>query len=237
MFEKRDWIKNIPLFNVFLALIFLAAMVFVTVRYGPSLTGLMSSPDNFRELLNSYGYRSVLVFILLQILQVVVAAIPGEVVQLAGGYIYGTFAGTVYLVAGVIIGSVIVFYASRLIGYPLVKVFVKEESLKRLEFLVNSSKSEAAMFVLFLIPGLPKDILTYIAGLTPVAPLRFIIIATVGRFPALLASAYIGANLQERNYTIVIILSAAAVVLFLAGVFLRDRIIDKVQSLVNSKRQ
>jgi uncharacterized membrane protein YdjX (TVP38/TMEM64 family) len=91
------------------------------------------------------------------------------------------------------------------------------------------------MFVLFLIPGIPKDILTYIAGLTPVKPVKFLMIAVVARLPALFVSCYIGANLQERNYAVVIAASIAAILLFIAGVFLKDRVIDGVQRIIRRR--
>ncbi len=91
------------------------------------------------------------------------------------------------------------------------------------------------MFILFLIPGLPKDILTYIAGLTPIKPLRFFAIITVARFPALLVSSIMGSNLQEQNYTTVIIISVAALALFVAGVLLKDKIINRMQQLTHKQ--
>jgi uncharacterized membrane protein YdjX (TVP38/TMEM64 family) len=169
------------------------------------------------------------------VLQIVVAAIPGEVVQIAGGYIFGTLAGTLYLMTGVVLGTLIVFYASRMLGYPLVRVFVSESRLEKFGFIINSGKSEIAVFVLFLIPGLPKDVITYVAGLTPIKPLRFIALATLGRLPALFASAFIGANLQQKDYYTVFVLSALAVVLFFAGIILKDRIIELLHNILNPR--
>lgn len=222
--------------NIVLIAGFLAVLVFAAVRYGPEITRLASKPEQFREVLNSYGWQGVLIFMLIQLLQVVIAAIPGEFVQLAGGYIYGTWLGTLYSLTGIVAGSVIVFYVARLLGFPLVKTFVSQKNLEKFDFMMNSSKSEIAMFILFLIPGIPKDILTYIAGLTPVKPLRFFVIITVGRLPALLASSYIGYNTQKGNYLVVIILSAAALVLFTAGILFKDKIINKVQSIGQAKK-
>lgn len=203
----------------------MALVTIATIKYGPYIVKIAGKPEQLRDILNGYGWKGGLVFILLQILQVVVAAIPGEVVQLAGGYIYGTWLGTLYSLTGIVTGSVIVFYTSRLLGYSLVRIFVSQKSLDRFDFIINDEKSEIAMFLLFLIPGIPKDVLTYIAGLTPIKPLRFFVIITIGRLPALLASSYIGYNTQKGNYLIVIILSAAALILFTAGVLLKDRII------------
>jgi len=228
----KDNRKKLAMYFV-LIVCFLMLIVYLAVRFGPRLTVLAADPGSLSEMLNSYGWKGILVFIAIQVLQVVVAAIPGEVVQIAGGYIYGTWLGTLYSMAGIFLGSILVFFTARLLGYPIVKLLASQEQLDRFRFMINNNKSEAAMFVLFLIPGIPKDILTYIAGITPVKPLRFFVIIIVGRLPALLASSYIGHHTQEGNFRIVLILSAIAVVLFLAGLLLKDRIIDGIHHLTN----
>ena len=182
MNEKKKLYKLI--LNIVLIIGFLAGMVFVTIKYGPMVTEFARKPEQMRNTLNSFGWKGVLIFMLLQVLQVVVAAIPGEITQLAGGYIYGTWLGTLYSLSGIVLGSVLVFYVSRLLGYSLVKTFVSKKNLEKFDFMINSNKSEITMFLLFLIPGIPKDILTYLAGLTPIKPLRFFIIITIGRLPA-----------------------------------------------------
>ena len=207
---------------------FLGILIYLAVRFGPQITALTREPEKLRTLLNSYGWKGILVFMGIQMLQVVVAAIPGELVQLAGGYLYGTWLGTLYSLTGIVLGSVFVFFVARLLGYPLVKLLVSPEHLKKFNFMINSEKSEIGMLILFLIPGIPKDILTYIAGITPIKPLRFFAIITVGRLPALLASSYIGSSTQKGNYGIVIILSAASIILFAVGILMKDRIISKI---------
>ncbi len=221
--------------NILLAAIFLAGIAFVTIKYGPSITKLASKPQELKDQLNSFGWRGVLVFMLLQALQVIVAAIPGEFVQLAGGYLYGSWLGTLYSLAGIFTGSVIVFFVARFLGYPIVKTFVSQKNLDKFNFMMNSNKSETVMFLLFLIPGIPKDILTYIAGLTPIKPLRFFVIITLGRLPALFGSAVIGSSTQQGNYLLVIILSAGAILLFAAGLLFKDKIIDKLHELTGNK--
>lgn len=220
---------------IVLIIAFLGVIAYLGVRFGPEITELAREPESLARLLNSYGWKGVLVFIGIQILQVVVAAIPGEFVQIAGGYIYGTWLGTLYSITGIFLGSVIVFSIARLIGYPVVKLAVSDTQIEKFNFLINSNKSEAALFLLFLIPGIPKDIVTYIAGITPVKPLRFFVIILIGRFPALLGSSYIGHSTQKGNYLVVIVLSVAAVILFVTGLLLKDRIIHKMHQI--SKRK
>ncbi len=216
---------------------FLAVVTYIGIKFGPKITQLARNPEELREWLNSFGWKGIIIFIGLQVLQVVVAAIPGEFTQLAGGYLYGTFFGTLYSLAGIVLGSVIVFYAARLLGYPLVRLLVSQKQLEKFSFMVNNSKSEAAMFILFLIPGIPKDILTYIAGITPVKPLKFFVIITIGRLPALLGSSFIGHNTQLGNYGIVIAVSAVAAILFFLGLFFRDRIINWTHKLIKRNKE
>jgi len=225
-------VKFSTILNIVLVVLFLALTTFITIKYAPYITGLIKQPDKFRNILASYGSVSVLVFLFFQVLQVVVAAIPGEVVQLAGGYVYGTFFGAVYSCLGILIGAITVFYIARLLGYKLVRTFVSAKTLEKFNFLINSPKSEIAMFILFLTPGLPKDFLAYIAGLTPIKPLRFFTILTVARFPSILGASYIGAHLQERNYMHAIVVSAVALVFFVAGILMRDRVVSWVHRLL-----
>ncbi|HOJ81403.1 MAG TPA: hypothetical protein PLG72_11200, partial [Clostridiales bacterium] len=115
--ESKKWKVA---FYIFLIAAFASVTTYAGIKLGPRVTELARKPEEFRDWLNSFGWKGVLVFIGVQVLQVVVAAIPGEVTQLAGGYLYGTFFGTIYSLAGIVLGSVIVFYAARLLGYPLV---------------------------------------------------------------------------------------------------------------------
>src|SRR5512136_2414185 len=153
--------KPFPVAQAAMAIIFLALLTYVSIKFGPTLTRLLRRREDFREFIRSYGAWSALAYIFTQAAQVVIFFIPGEIVQIAGGYIFGTILGTVYSVTGIFLATVIVFFATRLIGYSLVKVVVPSKELEKFAFLANSPKSEIAMFVLFLVPGVPKDVLTY----------------------------------------------------------------------------
>ena len=211
--------------NIIMAVIFVVVVTYISVKYGPRITKLASSPQEMRELITSYGWTGVLVFMGIQVLQVVIVIIPGEFVQMAGGYIFGAWAGALFSMAGIMAGTVIVFYVSRLLGYSLVRTFFPEKSLNKFKFVMNSNKLEIAMLVLFLIPGFPKDMLSYIAGITPIKPLRLFAVVFVGRLPGLIASSFIGQTTQRGNYTALIILSAVAVVLFVVGLLNKDRLL------------
>jgi uncharacterized membrane protein YdjX (TVP38/TMEM64 family) len=212
--------------NVILASLFVGAIVYVTIRFGPELTRFVSDPHKFREYVLSFGPWSAIIFMLFQVLQVVIAVIPGEPVQIAGGYIFGTVLGTVYSTIGITIGYIIVFTGVKLFGYPLVKKLVSKKELEKFSILMNSSKLETTIFLLFIIPGIPKDILVYIAGLTPIKPTLFFIIITFARTPAMLGSSFIGAEIQSDQYIIAVIVSVIASILFVLGYIYKQRIID-----------
>ena len=214
--------------DIVLLIAFIAVIIFLTIKYAPYITELARKPDEFRDVILSYGYFGVFVFIFIQVFQVVVAAIPGELIQIAGGFVYGAWLGTLYLSIGVVIGTLAAFYAARLFGYSLIKKIVAEDKLARFKDMMESKKADLVISVLFLLPGLPKDFLVYVGGLTPVKPMKFIVITTIARLPALFFSAYIGENIQEQDYVRALVISIIAVVLFLLGVINRERIFKRI---------
>lgn len=220
--------NKVPVLNIVMSIVLTFVLIGVAVKYSPVVMKVIDEPSRFRDMIHSYGYYGVFVFLFFQVLQTVIAPIPGEVVQIAGGYIYGAWLGTLYLLIGAALGSVVAFYASRVLGYPLVKAFVPEEKIQKFIQLMQSQKAEMVTFILFLLPGLPKDILCYIGGLTPIKPLRFFIITLTARFPALFISVYIGSNLQEKNYIFTAIILAIAVLLSFIGFFYKDKVIEKI---------
>jgi uncharacterized membrane protein YdjX (TVP38/TMEM64 family) len=215
--------------NFIVLLIFIVLVTFIGFKYFAQIYQLISEPEQFKNLLLSYGQANVLIFIFFQVLQVVVATIPGEFVQVAGGYIYGTIAGTFYSALGIMLGYFLVFFISRAIGYPLVKVFVSKDKIEKIKNLIQTKRSDALLFLLFFIPGIPKDFLVYAAGLTPIESGKFFIIVALARFPALFGASFIGANIEQQNYLAVAITFGISIVLFIAGFLLKDRFLSAVE--------
>lgn len=218
--------------DIALSAVFVGIIIYLTVVFGQKFTKMAAEPEKLHDMLNTFGWKGILLFIALQTLQVVVAALPGQFIEIAGGYIYGPWLGTLYSLAGIIIGSVIVFCVAKFLGYRIVKLVASKEQLDKLSFMINSEKSEIGVFILYLIPGLPKDVFTYIAGITPIKASNFFIVMMLGRLPALFGSAYIGSSMQEGNYLAAIIVGVAAVILFVAGLLLKDKIIAKIRKLI-----
>jgi uncharacterized membrane protein YdjX (TVP38/TMEM64 family) len=219
--RRQVWIRSAALATV------IAVLATAAIAYAPAITRLIANTARFAEYLKSFGIWGVAVFMLIQAVQVIISPIPGELTQLAGGFVYGTAAGSIYSSLGIMGGAIAAFFIARLFGYPLIRLLAPAKVLDKFNFLINNPKAELGILVLFLIPGVPKDILTYIAGLTPLKPLRFFIASTVARFPGILLSSFIGAHVESKDYTEVIVASLGAIVLFIIGVLFQDRIIQR----------
>lgn len=199
----------------------------LTIKYLPYIIEITTSLDKFRDYIVSTGRLGAFLFIFFQILQTVIAPIPGEVIQVTGGYIYGVPLGLIYTTLGLMIGGIIAFYFTRLIGASFIEKLIKKKKSNWLLDIMNSKKFSVILFVFFIIPGFPKDFLIYVAGLTPIKPLRFFGILFVSRFPWLLASVGIGSNIHYGNYVSTIIISLIALTSFVLGIIYKDKLISK----------
>ncbi|SHF60332.1 SNARE associated Golgi protein [Desulforamulus putei DSM 12395] len=131
--------RNIFVRNIVLAILFIGIIVFISLKYTPFIMSTISNTEKFRDYILSYGITGTFVFMGFQISHIVIPVIPGEFVQIAGGYVYGVVLGSALLLIGTIIGTTAVFYLSRMIGYPIVNIFVSKERLEKFSFLSNSS--------------------------------------------------------------------------------------------------
>ncbi|MDD4803530.1 MAG: VTT domain-containing protein [Syntrophomonas sp.] len=222
--------KKLPWLNLVLALGFISFLIYFSFKYAPGITELTRNTEQFRDLILSYGKKGALIFISFQIIQIIIPIIPGEVVQIAGGYVYGTLIGVIYIIIGTLAGTALAFCAARIIGYPIVKILVKPVKITKFKAVLATRKSESLIFIMMLMPGFPKDALVYIAGLTPIKPIRFMIISILARIPAQIGCVFIGSNIHQKDYTAVIIVVAITVV-FIALAFIFRRFVLPVKRL------
>jgi uncharacterized membrane protein YdjX (TVP38/TMEM64 family) len=175
--------------------------------------------DRVTRVLDSLGPWSFAGFLLLQVVQVVAAPIPGEVAGFLGGYLYGPFLGTVLNTVGLTLGSIVAFLLSRTFGRPAVDRFVDPKTMDRFDFLLHH-KVAFLVFLLFLLPGFPKDYLCYILGLGHLSLLEFVVIGASGRLLGTVMLTFGGSFLRQQKYVELSLLTGAAlVVLFLALVY------------------
>ncbi len=201
------------------------------VYYSPQILNILSSMDNFRDYIRSTGHWGPAVFMFFQVLQVVIAPIPGEVVQIAGGYIYGTALGSLYITLGMMIGSAIAFYFTRFIGRSFIERLLEKKNYKWMSLINDEKKLSAFLFIFFIIPGLPKDLLVYVAALTPIRASRFFILTLVGRLPWIVASVAVGSTIHMEQYGTTIVLSVISVVAFVVGYIYKDKLIQLFSGL------
>lgn len=196
--------------------IFLLATAAVAWFVGRPMIHFARRPELFRAWVESHGVWGPVAYAAMVFLQVIVAVIPGEPLEIVGGYAFGAWWGTVLCLIGAALGSAAVFALVRRWGAPLVEVFFPPEKLERLRFLRRTSpKRTAVLWLIFTLPGTPKDLLSYFAGLTDLGWGAWMLIATVGRLPSILTSTVGGDALGEANYTLAIV--AFALALAVAG--------------------
>ena len=171
---------------------FVLLLVFLAVYVGGPFVKTLRDPAAFRTWVNARGLWGKVLFVGMTALQVIVAFIPGEPFELAAGYAFGAVWGTVLVWIGLVLGSTIVFLFVRKVGVKAVEVFFPRERIDSLKFLKDEKKLNAAAFLLFFIPGTPKDLLTYAAGLTKIRLLPWVLITSVARLPSIVTSTISG---------------------------------------------
>ncbi|MCR2027068.1 TVP38/TMEM64 family protein [Anaerotruncus colihominis] len=180
----------------------------------------------FQEWINSLGFGGWLVVLGIQIFQIVVAFIPGEPVELIAGVLYGAWGGLATCLLGVVLASSAIFFTTRRFGQRLVVRIFGQKKVDEFKFLNNAQKVETVTFILFLIPGTPKDMLTYLAGISKIKPSRFLLLSTFARIPSIITSTLMGATMSRGNW-----ITAALVFLFtlaigLVGLLYKQKIMD-----------
>lgn len=211
---------------VTVVLIILAYLIWDVVADGP-LTTLFSNRQKLIDFVESVGLFGPVIFILLQVLQTIVAPIPANVVGLIGGLIFGWW-GVLWTTIGLAIGSFVVFIISRTFGQPLVEKIFKKDVIKRFDFLVESNGS-LAFFIIFLIPGLPDDIVCYLAGLTKIPISKLMLMIVVGRMPAIIMTNMLGNGVGAWSSEVVFGLATACVLVLILLFVFRERVMKFIR--------
>lgn len=214
---KRNgtWIK------ILACLLILGALTFILYKSG-ALKFFMSK-ERITAFLDSLGPLSFVGFILLQAAQVVVAPIPGEVTGFIGGYVYGPYLGVLLSTAGLVLGSFLAFSLSRYFGRPFVERFIDPATLQRYDYVLHH-KGLFLIFLLFLIPGFPKDYLCFILGLGRLSTVEFLWVSSVGRLFGTILLTLGGQYIRHDQYKSFYILLGVAILVILLVLFYRERL-------------
>lgn len=218
-YQRRDIIK----FIILVILIVTAGII--TIKLLPWIISLKdeASREQLTEWIKSFGIWGWLVALGIQIMQVVIAIIPGEPIEIIMGMIYGTVGGMLTCLFGVLIGTIMIFYMVKGLGYGFVTAVVSEEKLHRFKFMQTATRLDLVIFILFFIPGTPKDLLTFFVPLTPIKPMRFFLISTVARIPSVVSSTFLGASINRGNWIIALIVFILTGVVGIAGIIINDK--------------
>lgn len=181
----------------------------------------------FRQRVDSLGAAGLIALLALQYFQIIIAFIPGGAVQIAAGVILGAWGGLALCLFGSCLATGTVFWLVSRYGRGAVKKFVGERELKAYKFLEDEKRLERLVFIMFLIPGAPKDALTYIFALTKIPLARFLLISTVARAPAMATSLVAGESITSGDWGRALFMFCVMTLFGAAGLFFHGRLKEK----------
>lgn len=184
--------------------ILLVLFISLYIRFGESILHIVSEPDRFKAWIEQFGIWDEVIFILIRSAQTVVKFIPAEPLEIASGYVWGAVGGTFYCLVGNIIGTIVILFLTKKYGKKLVDYFVPVKNQKIIYYFKDSKKIYWIILLLYLIPGSPKDGITYMAGLLQIKTIPFLLITAIARIPSIASSAICGelAAMQEYKLSI-----------------------------------
>lgn len=191
--------------------------------------------SNISNRLDDFKGFAFIPLILLQIIQIVICIIPGQPIQFASSYLYGVLGGFLISLVGAFIGTVITYYLAKFLGNDALHVIFGEEKVKSYVRKLNSSRAYVIIFLLYLIPGIPKDVTSYIAGISNIRLRPFIFLSILGRSPGVLESLLFGTFLAHRNYFGIAMLIIASIIILLICYIKRDVLLKFIDSYEDSE--
>lgn len=208
-------------------IIFIVFSALVGWFIGKPLFQYVDEPEAFKNWVSGYGMWSWLICIGMMVLQIVIAIIPGGALEIGAGYAFGIVEGSILCIIGSIIGCALVFWFVRVFGVKLVEAFFSLEKIRSLRFLKDEKKRDILAFIIFLIPGTPKDLLSYFMGLTDMKMSKWLFISTIARTPAIVVSVMGGDALGSKKYEVAIIVLVVITLISVVGMVFYKKLCKK----------
>lgn len=189
------------------------------------------SVDDVVLFLQQHEKESIPIYLGLQVLQIVICVIPGQAFQIAAGYMYPFFLALLLAMSGAVIGTAITFFLAKLLGRDFLHLFFGEDKMSYYIARLNSKKAYTLVFFLYLIPGIPKDVVSYASGASEMRFKPFIILSSIGRLPGMAGSLLVGNLLEGEHYVGFFVVVLLAVIAFILCVIFRHKInqwLDKI---------
>ena len=212
-------------------LLFLALMLLLTALVLPYIR-ILAQPeyqDEIQSWVKASGFWGLAAVFLLQVAQVIAAFVPGEPVELLAGVLYGVLGGLALCLAGCVCATCLVFALARRYGKKVTDLLFSPEKLSRWQWMQDREKSDLVIFLLFFLPGTPKDMLTYIVPLTRMKLSEFLTISLIARFPSVISSIIGGDFFGNGKYLEGIILFLATGAVSVTGMLIYRLILKKRQ--------
>jgi uncharacterized membrane protein YdjX (TVP38/TMEM64 family) len=191
---------------------------------------LFSDRNQIRQFISSFGSSAPLIFMLIQILQVLLAPVPGEATGFIGGYLFGAVPGFIYSSIGLTLGSWLNFMVGRFLGERYVRKLIPAHQFEKIDGKIKR-QGVIVLFIMFLFPGFPKDYLCLVLGLSTLPVKIFVLLAGIGRIPGTFVLSLQGAFLYEENYVLLGVLIGACLILASICYAYRERIYLWVENL------
>ena len=203
--------RNIKIFKLTILILVIILLICITAYLIPIMKDISTTEGRikFKDTVNDTGIIGMLTLFGLQFAQVFLFILPGEPIEILSGMCYGALGGYLFITISVFVITALIFFLVRMLGRKFVYEFCNKEKVEKIEkskIFQNPKKIEWIMAILFMVPGTPKDLLIYIAGLLPIKPLRFILISTFARFPSVVSSTLVGSNLIAGDWKSCIII-------------------------------
>lgn len=189
----------------------------------------VNSVEKVQRLLNDNKAYSIPIYILAQIIQIVICIIPGQWLQMGAGLAWGVLPGLLFSLIGAFLGSIITYYIAKWLGKDAVHFFFGEEKVAEYVEKLNKKRAFFIVFIIFLIPGVPKDLCNYAAGISSMRLKPFLLASMIGRTPGMLGSIVIGKRIAAADYTVAIIIAVVAVIIAVLGVIFHKRILELLE--------
>ncbi len=217
--------KSIKLKRLFAA-VQLALLIILTitvyVKYGAQILDFINDKEQFQAWLDGYKAFGAVIFVGIRAFQTVIKIIPAEPLEIAAGYVYGTLGGAALCLLGSVLGSLVILLLTRTLGRKIIDFAVPVESLEKYAFLNDEKRLIRTLFIIYLIPSTPKDIITYLSGLLKIKSWKFMLFTSIARIPSIITSTICGAQLGNGNVKLALAVFIGTLAAGVAGMALYE---------------
>ena len=237
--------KNLKIFKIILFTIVVIILMIMTIYLFPVMKNLSTKEGQvaFKQKVDNSGFYGIALLFLIQLAQIFLFILPGEPIEILAGMCYGWIWGTIFIMISSAIIASLIFMLVRKIGKQFVYDFSDEEKIKKIEnskLFKNPKKIEIVLFILFLIPGTPKDLLTYLSGLLPIKMSRFVLLSTIARIPSIVTSTIAGANIAVGDWRkaillYILIVAIVVILLYIFNIFDKDKTTESILGSIKQK--